>query len=49
MTAWYHALCAHGKAPQSAICAAAHKLLRQMMGRLCQARTEHAEELADAA
>ena len=38
MRAWYEALCARGKAPQSAICAVAHKLLRQMMGRLRQAR-----------
>jgi transposase len=40
LKAWYHALCARGKAPQSAICAVAHKLLRQMMGRLRQAWTE---------
>ena len=38
MKAWYDALCARGKAPQSALCAVAHKLLRQMMGRLRQAR-----------
>lgn len=38
MRAWYEALCARGKAPQSAVCAVAHKLLRQMMGRLKQAR-----------
>jgi transposase len=37
---WYQALCARGKAPQSALCAVAHKLLRQMMGRLRQARAE---------
>jgi transposase len=37
---WYAGLCARGKAPQSALCAVAHKLLRQMMGRLRQARTE---------
>jgi transposase len=42
MRAWYAALCARGKAPQSALCAVAHKLLRQMMGRLRQARTERA-------
>jgi transposase len=40
LKAWYAALCARGKAPQSAICAVAHKLLRQMMGRLRQARAE---------
>jgi transposase len=42
LAAWYRALCARGKAPQSAVCAVAHKLLRQMMGRLRQARTERA-------
>lgn len=42
LKAWYDALCARGKAPQSAICAVAHKLLRQMMGRLRQARAERA-------
>ena len=40
MRGWYEALCARGKAPQSALCAVAHKLVRQMMGRLRQARTE---------
>ena len=35
---WYRALVARGKAPLSAMCAVAHKLLRQMMGRLRQAR-----------
>jgi transposase len=37
---WYEALVARGKASQSAVCAVAHKLLRQMMGRLRQARAE---------
>lgn len=46
MQAWYQALCARGKAPQSALCAVAHKLLRQMMGRLKQARTERAAATA---
>lgn len=46
MQAWYQALCARGKAPQSAICAVAHKLLRQMMGRLKQARAERAAATA---
>lgn len=32
--AWYHRLCARGKAAQSATCAVAHKLLRRMMGRI---------------
>lgn len=49
IAAWYRALCARGKAPQSALCAVAHKLLRQMMGRLRQARAERAEDLAYAA
>jgi transposase len=40
MRGWYEALVARGKAPQSAVCAVAHKLLRQMMGRLRQARAE---------
>lgn len=40
MRRWYEGLCARGKAPQSALCAVAHKLLRQMMGRLRQARAE---------
>ena len=42
LKAWYTALCARGKARQSAICAVAHKLLRQMMGRLKQSRAERA-------
>jgi transposase len=52
LAAWYRALCTRGKAPQSAMGAVAHKLLRQMMGRLRQARTERtvpAEDLAYAA
>jgi transposase len=42
MQAWYEGLCARGKAKQSALCAVAHKLLRQMMGRLKQTRAAHA-------
>jgi transposase len=52
IAAWYNALCARGKAPQSAMCAVAHKLLRQMMGRLRQVRaacTVSATNLASAA
>lgn len=49
LNAWYTALCARGKAPQSAICAVAHKLLRQMMGRLRQARAERAAPAAELA
>ena len=37
---WYQGLVDRGKASQSALCAVAHKLLRQMMGRLRQARAE---------
>lgn len=40
MRAWSAALQGRGKAKQSAICAVAHTLLRQMMGRLKQARAE---------
>ena len=40
MRGWYEAFVARGKAPQSAVCAVAHKLLRQMMGRLRQAQAE---------
>jgi transposase len=46
LNAWYQALCARGKARQSALCAVAHKLLRQMMGRLKQARAERAADAA---
>ncbi len=42
LAAWYRALCARGKAPKSALCAVAHKVLRRMMGRLRQARAPHA-------
>lgn len=41
LAAWYRALCARGKAPKSALCAVAHKVLRRMMGRLRQARADH--------
>jgi transposase len=46
MQAWYKALCARGKARQSALCAVAHKLLRQMMGRLKQARAARGAVIA---
>jgi transposase len=36
--AWYRSLCDRGKAPQSATCAVAHKLLRQLMGKLKEVR-----------
>ena len=39
--AWYARLCGRGKAAQSALCAVAHKLLRQMMGRLRDQRAQH--------
>ena len=48
MKAWYQGLCARGKAPRSAPCAVAHKLLRQMMGRLRQARAERTAAMQDA-
>jgi transposase len=48
MKAWYQGLCARGKAPRSALCAVAHKLLRQMMGRLRQARAERTAAMQDA-
>jgi transposase len=32
--AWYRSLCDRGKAAQSATCAVAHKILRQLMGKL---------------
>ena len=40
ITGWYTRLCDRGKAAQSATCAVAHKLLRQMMGRLRDLRHE---------
>lgn len=46
---WYRALCARGKAPQSALCAVAHKLLRRLMGRLRQARAVQDQTLPLAA
>ena len=49
MRAWYEALQARGKAKQSALCAVAHTLLRQMMGRLKQARAERAAAARPAA
>jgi transposase len=49
LKAWYEALCARGKAKQSAICAVAHKLLRQMMGRLKQARAARTATAAGSA
>ena len=44
--AWYRSLCERGKAPQSATCAVAHKLLRRMMGRLRDARAASARHPA---
>lgn len=51
MRAWSAALQGRGKAKQSAICAVAHTLLRQMMGRLKQVRAERvaAEAAAETA
>ena len=39
--AWYQRLCGRGKAPASARCAVAHKLLRRLMGRLRAWREQH--------
>ena len=47
--AWYARLCERGKAAQSALCAVAHKLLRQMMGRLRDQRAHHPALLLPAA
>jgi transposase len=38
MAAWHQQLLARGKAEKSAICAVAHKVLRQLMGKLREAR-----------
>lgn len=38
MTAWHATLLARGKARKSAVCAVAHKLLRQLMGKLKDVR-----------
>jgi transposase len=42
MAAWHAKLLARGKAAKSATCAVAHKLLRQLMGKLKEARRDHA-------
>lgn len=49
IAAWHAKLVARGKAHKSATCAVAHKLLRQMMGRLREARGVHPELLPLAA
>jgi transposase len=49
ITRAYERLCARGKAAKSATCAIAHKLLRQMMGRLRDQRAAHAVTLPVAA
>jgi transposase len=40
MAAWHQRLRARGKAPKSAACAVAHKLLRQLMGKLREWRAQ---------
>lgn len=40
MAAWYQHLLARGKAEKSAVCAVAHKVLRQLMGKLREARQQ---------
>jgi transposase len=42
MAAWHAKLLARGKTAKSAACAVAHKLLRQLMGKLRQWREQHA-------
>lgn len=42
MAAWHAKLCARGKAAKSALCAVAHKILRQLMGKIKEARRDHA-------
>jgi transposase len=49
IAAWYERLCDRGKAAQSATCAVAHKLLRQMMGKIREVRQEHPALLPAAA
>jgi transposase len=49
LAAWHATLRARGKAAKSALCAVAHKLLRQLMGKLKEARRTHALPLPFAA
>lgn len=49
MRAWYERLLARGKARKSALCAVAHKLLRQLMGKIRAQRTEDRHPLPLAA
>ena len=49
MAAWHRRLRERGKAARSALCAVAHKLLRQLMGKLKAARRDHALTLPLAA
>lgn len=49
MARWHASLLARGKAAKSATCAVAHKLLRQLMGKIKEARRDHAPILALAA
>jgi transposase len=49
MQGWHTRLRGRGKAPKSATCAVAHKLLRRMMGRLRDQRAAHAPILPAAA
>lgn len=41
MARWHRSLLARGKATRSATCAVAHKLLRQLMGKIREQRTHH--------
>jgi transposase len=49
IAAWDERRCDRGKAAQSATCAVAHKLLRQMMGKIRELRQEHPALLPAAA
>ena len=46
MAAFHARLRARGKAAKAATCAVAHKILRQLMGKLKEARHAHALPLA---
>lgn len=41
IAAWHRQLRGRGKAPKSAVCAVAHKLLRRMMGKIRESRLDH--------
>jgi transposase len=49
MAAWHQQLRQRGKAEKSAVCAVAHKVLRQLMGKIREARQHHSLTLPAAA